>query len=226
MTVLRRGGTSGAEEMTDDDRFKLERVAFFSDAIFAIAATLLIIDLRLPEVVGRLTDGELLEALLELAPGYYGFLVSFVVIGLYWAAHHLTLGRFVRYDPALPYVNLPVLFCIAVLPFPTAVLGQYSYLPLAVILYAAWMALTGLAATGMYVWASRGRRLLPSDVSDAWIRERTWISLSVPLAFSISIPIAVVSPLIAQIAWWPLVALLNILVARRFEQSRVPAEAA
>jgi uncharacterized membrane protein len=212
------GDTPRSLDFEPDERFKLERVALFSDAIFAIAATLLVIDLRLPEGTENMSEAQLIDALVSLTPRYYAFVVSFVVIGLYWAAHHLTFGRFVRYDPGLPYVNLPVLFCIAVLPFTTSVLGEHPDLTGAVVLYAGWMMVTGFASTALWVWATQRRRLLPADVSDDWIRERTWLGLSVPLAFSASIPIAFVSPLAAQIAWWPLVIVMNIAIARRFER--------
>jgi uncharacterized membrane protein len=186
--------------------------------VFAIAITLLVIDLRLPEAAERLTNGELIDELVALGPRYYGFLVSFVVIGLYWAGHHLTFGRFVRYDPGLPYVNLPLLFCIAFMPFPTAVLGEHFYLESAVIFYALWQVATGCAASGLWLWATRDRRLVSSDVSDDWIRERTWWGWVPAAAFLLSIPIAFVSPVLAQLAWWPAVAILTIVVVRRFER--------
>jgi uncharacterized membrane protein len=126
-----------------DDQARIERVAFFSDAVFAIAATLLVVDLRLPEVVGRLTEGELIDAWIALAPKLYGFAVSFLTIGLYWAGHHRTFGRFVRYDPGLPYANLPLLGAIAFMPFPTAVLGEHWYLTGAVLFYVGWQIVTG-----------------------------------------------------------------------------------
>jgi uncharacterized membrane protein len=191
---------------------------FFSDAVFAIAITLLVIDLRLPEAAERLSNGQLVEELLTLGPRYYGFVVSFVVIGLYWAGHHLTFGRFVRYDPGLPYVNLPLLFCVAFMPFPTAVLGENYHLEAAVIFYALWQVATGVAGSGLWLWATRRRRLVSADVSDDWIEERTWFGWVPAVAFLVSIPLALVSPILAQLSWWPAVALLTIVVARRFER--------
>jgi len=201
----------------EDDRAKLERVAFFSDAVFAIAATLLVVDLRIPETVGRLTDGQFIQALVDLAPRFYGFAVSIVTIGLYWAGHHRTFGRFVRYDAALPYYNLLFLIGIAFMPFPTSTLGQFYYLTSAVLFYAGWQVVTGAAYLLLWIWATRDRRLVPRDVTDGWIRERTWFGATVGLGFAITAPIAFVSPVLTQILWWPAISVLSLVVARRYE---------
>jgi uncharacterized membrane protein len=206
--------------MPEHDRWQLERVAFFSDAVFAIAATLLVVDLRIPEAVGRITDGQLLAAMGELLPKLYGFAVSIIVIGLYWAGHHRTFGRFVRYDPGLSYVNLPFLICIAFMPFPTAVLGEYSYLTLAVVFYAAWQVVTGAAYLLLWLWATHRRRLLDASVTETWITERTWLGAAVAIAFLITMPLAFVSPAVAQIAWWPMTGLVSLLITRWFEGKR------
>ena len=217
MTAAGRDEGPRVERLDEDDRAKLERVAFFSDGVFAIAATLLVVDLRIPEAVGRLTNEEFVQALIDLAPKFYGFFVSILVIGLYWAGHHRTFGRFVRYDPGLPYWNLPFLITIAFMPFPTAALGEYSYLGAAVIFYAAWQVVAGVAYLLLWRWATTDRRLVPSDVSDDWIRERTWFGAVVAIGFAVTAPIALVSPVLAQIAWWPAISLFSYLVARRFE---------
>jgi uncharacterized membrane protein len=202
---------------SEGDRSRFERVAFFSDAVFAIAATLLVVDLRIPETVGRLTDGQFVDALVELTPKFYGFAVSIIVICLYWAGHHRTFGRFVRYESGLPYANLPFLICIAFMPFPTAALGQYWYLTSAVLFYAGWQVVTGVAYFVLWIWATRDRRLVPKDVSDDWIRERTWLGATVMLGFVLTAPIALVSPVLTQVAWWPAITLLSVIVTRRFE---------
>jgi uncharacterized membrane protein len=217
MEADRQPGRSAVEDAPVDDRSRLERVAFFSDAVFAIAATLLVVDLRVPETVGRLTDGQFVDALVALTPKLYGFAVSIVVICLYWAGHHRTFGRFVRYDSGLPYANLPFLICIAFLPFPTAALGEFWYLTSAVLFYAFWQVVCGAAYLVLWLWATRDRRLVPKDVSDDWIRERTWLGLTVALGFLLTAPLAFVSPVLTQVLWWPAITLFSFLVTRRFE---------
>jgi uncharacterized membrane protein len=99
-----------------------ERIETFSDGVFAIAITLLIIEIGVPHLEGR----ESLEhALGDLWPQYGAYILSFVMIGIYWANHHAFFKLFVRTDHVFLMLNVFFLMCIAFLPFPTAVLGEY-----------------------------------------------------------------------------------------------------
>ena len=98
------------------------RIEAFSDGVFAIAITLLIIEIGVPVV----TDDESLgDALFDLWPKYFAYVLSFLIIGIYWANHHSFMRLFVRTDHYFLMINVFFLMCIAFLPFPTAVLGEY-----------------------------------------------------------------------------------------------------
>jgi uncharacterized membrane protein len=109
--------------------FQLERMILFSDAVFAIAITLLAIEIKIPEIEKELvSEKTLTEALTHLIPKFVGFLVSFAVIGIYWMVHHRMFGFVVNYSQKLLRLNLIFLFFVAFMPFST---GFYSsYLPL------------------------------------------------------------------------------------------------
>jgi uncharacterized membrane protein len=99
-----------------------QRIEAFSDGVFAIAITLLIIEIGVP----RLQGGEsLAHALGDLWPSYGAYVLSFLMIGIYWANHHAFFKLFVRTDHVFLMLNVFFLMCIAFLPFPTAVLGDY-----------------------------------------------------------------------------------------------------
>jgi uncharacterized membrane protein len=99
-----------------------QRIEAFSDGVFAIAITLLIIEIGVPHLDG----GESLQhALGDLWPQYGAYVLSFVMIGIYWANHHAFFKLFVRTDHVFLMLNVFFLMCIAFLPFPTAVLGEY-----------------------------------------------------------------------------------------------------
>lgn len=99
-----------------------QRIETFSDGVFAIAITLLILEIGVP----RLEGGESLgHALRDLWPQYGAYILSFVMIGIYWANHHALFKLFVRTDHVFLMLNVFFLMCIAFLPFPTAVLGDY-----------------------------------------------------------------------------------------------------
>ena len=108
-------------------QFQLERMILFSDAVFAIAITLLVIELRVPLLdVHHVTEASFWEAFSALLPKIIGFIVSFFMIGLYWTVHHRTCGFLVDYDSKLLWLNLIFLFSIVLVPFSTAVYSEYS----------------------------------------------------------------------------------------------------
>src|SRR5207237_4400 len=128
------------EGQSHHDRMQLDRLVFFSDAIFAIAITLLVIEIHVPDLTGIVTEQRLADALLDNIPQYIGFLVSFFVIGRFWIGHHRTLGRLSRAEPRLIWVNLLFLLTIAFMPFPTAVISNFASSRVAVGVYTVWLA--------------------------------------------------------------------------------------
>ena len=121
----------------------LERLTFFSDAVFAIAMTLLIVEVKLPHVP-TMTDAALGQALLDLIPNYIGFLVSFLVLARFWAAHHTVMGLLQSAPPRLVWTNLFLLLAVAFMPFPTAIISEYVQLRVGVGFYTGWLVVLGL----------------------------------------------------------------------------------
>jgi len=99
-----------------------ERIEAFSDGVFAIAITLLIIEIGVPVLT---SDESLSDALLDLWPEYGAYVLSFVTIGIYWANHNAFFRLFLRTDHVFLMLNVFFLMCIAFVPFPTAVIGEY-----------------------------------------------------------------------------------------------------
>ncbi|HEX9371339.1 MAG TPA: TMEM175 family protein [Roseiflexaceae bacterium] len=101
-----------------------QRIEAFSDGVFAIAITLLVLEIKVPHLDGA--DGESLSAaLLRLWPSYFGYVFSFVMIGIYWANHHYIFHLYKQSDHFFSLLNVFFLMCISFLPFPTAVLAEY-----------------------------------------------------------------------------------------------------
>src|SRR5262245_4784987 len=101
------------------------RLEAFADAVFAIAITLLIIEIRLPPRDAVAAGGGLAAALLDLWPSYVGYLTSFIVIGIMWANHHNLMKLIDRIDHGFITFTLLLLMCVAFLPFPTAVMAEH-----------------------------------------------------------------------------------------------------
>ncbi|MEG3147787.1 TMEM175 family protein [Sphingomonas sp. RT2P30] len=122
----------------------LERLVFFSDAVFAIAITLLVIELRPPHVDHAGGNIAFINALLHMAPNFFGFFVSFWVIAAFWAGHHRAFALSGHYSPALIGPNLALLCAIAFMPFTTAFMAEYLGEVVPTALYNFVLVVTGL----------------------------------------------------------------------------------
>ena len=107
------------------------RLEAFSDGVFAIAITLLILDVRLPEV----SYDHLWQALKEIIPNILAYVMSFLVIGMYWVGHHTSFRIVAKTDGVLLWLNILLLLCISFIPFPTSMLGKYPHGEIPLIIY-------------------------------------------------------------------------------------------
>lgn len=156
------------------ETFRLEA---FADAVFAIAITLLIIEVRLPPETDVQGAGGLAAALAHLWPSYLGYVISFVVIGIMWANHHNLMKLIDRIDHGFITLTLLLLLCVAFLPFPTAVMAEHLDDPhernVAVAFYCGSFTLTAVFYFLMWWHAARGRRLIASHVPDEAVKAIT-----------------------------------------------------
>jgi uncharacterized membrane protein len=102
----------------------LDRLVFFSDAVFAIAVTLLVLDIHVPSLPHMISIGDSWNALFELMPSFFAFVLSFLVIGRFWMGHHERFRSLRHFDQRLMWPNMIYLLAIAYMPFATAFLGQ------------------------------------------------------------------------------------------------------
>jgi len=189
----RQEGDEAAEE-------GIGRILALSDGVFAIAMTLLILEIALPAT--RRAEEDLPKALLALWPRYLAYVLSFVVIGRFWVVHHQAFRLIARYDAVLMWLNLLLLMFVSFLPFPTAVLGAHNGSPAAAVLYAAAVVLAGAASTAYWWYASGRGGLLRPDVGAAQVRALRARGLSSPAFFALTLPIAAFAPYVAEILWF------------------------
>jgi uncharacterized membrane protein len=184
-----------------------ERLTAFSDGVFAIAITLLVLELRLPELATDAPLAVFAGALQGVLPRLISFLISFFVIGLFWQGHHRMFHVIVRTDSALAFINLVLMLFVALIPFPTAVLGRYApSQPLAVMVYAGMMVLAGLVSTSLWLYAMRHRELLASGTTSRQLTHFILRALAMPAIFLVSIFIACVNAGLAMWSWWLILA--------------------
>jgi uncharacterized membrane protein len=177
------------------------RVVAFSDGIFAIAMTLLIVAVAVPTISDADSVGDLADALNDQSEAYITFFISFAVIGRYWVAHHQFFSFLGRLDLQLIWVNLLYLAFIAFLPFPTDLLGTYFENPLSVSVYAACVAIVSGLEVVMLRRAFRAE-LFARDIPEPVYRWGVLASTAPVLFFVLSIPVAFLSTTAAVLMWF------------------------
>ena len=138
--------------------FQLERMILFSDAVFAIAITLLVLEIRVPAVDRHIaTDALLAHSLDELVPKFIDFLVSFFMIGLYWTVHHRMFGYVINYTPRLLWLNLIFLLAVVLMPFSSGFYSEYvlRQLRLPVLIYVLNLVFLGVMHFILWLYISR-----------------------------------------------------------------------
>jgi uncharacterized membrane protein len=168
------------------------RLEAFSDGVFAIAATLLVLEFSVDADLGS----RLGHALLELWPSYLAYVTSFLTIGIIWINHHYCVQTIVRADRTLLFLNLLLLLTVGFLPFPTKLVAQYLNQPgeqAAVLAYDATFVVMSIVYNGWWRYASTGRRLIREDVPDSAIR-------AISRAFNPGVPMYVFVLLVAFVS--------------------------
>lgn len=186
----------------------LERLVFFSDAVFAIAITLLVIEIHVPEIPYRSPPAIYWESLVHLIPSFVSFAISFGVIGMFWTGHHRAFSLAGRYHGGVLGWNLLLLGAIAFMPFVTALVGRYYGAPVPTGIYWAWLLLTALlnlkvntVATGPLML---GEGAAPGAAADVRRRSRS-VALGAASAFVLALFVPLAAPAgMATIPLWQL----------------------
>jgi uncharacterized membrane protein len=177
------------------------RVLAFSDGLFAIAMTLLVVAIAVPSLTETASVDQLADALNDMSAEFVSFFISFAVIGRYWVAHHQFFGRLASMDGGLIAINLLYLAFIAFLPFPTDLLGTYFENPLSVAIYAVNVAIVSGLEVVLFRHAHRRgmfQELMPEEIYRWGVIQ----SASPVLFFLLSVPIAFASTGLAVACWF------------------------
>ncbi len=183
--------------------FQLERLILFSDAVFAIAITLLVIEIKIPEVHSTvehpLKEEDIIQKLAELIPKFIGFIVSFLLIGQYWIVHHRMFSFVVNFTDRLIWLNILFLFAIALMPFSTGFYSEYVLRGVVtpIIFYTGNIALLGLANFLMWRYLSNQKNNLTENLTPALAKYFSLRALTVPVIFVIFSFVYLYYPMIA-----------------------------
>jgi uncharacterized membrane protein len=183
---------------------RTSRLEAFSDGVFAIAATLLVLELRVPS-----DSADLVGALVRLWPAYAAYLVSFLTIGIIWVNHHTLLEHCKRVDRRFLYLNLMLLIAVGIVPFPTALVDQYILsehgATAALVVYGLGAILIAIAFSGIFFYATGDQRLVGDEATARRIRTEGRLFPIGLGSYTLGIALAFVAP-VASLAVYGLTA--------------------
>jgi uncharacterized membrane protein len=165
-----------------EEPLAFERIVFFSDAVFAIAITLLVLEIKVPHIPHTAGAAETLTILGRLIPKVVGYLVSFVVLGSFWIEHHRIFRYIRRFDAGLLWRNIFMLLIVAFVPFPTALFSENYTNTVALAIYSFTLVGVGLAKIWVWRYAAGDRRLLPADLGAGTVLTISRRSWAVPIS--------------------------------------------
>jgi len=202
--------------MSEEDNYlevSTQRIEAFSDGVFAIAITLLILEIKVPHLVG--TDKSLASGLLDLWSSYFGYVSSFIMIGIYWVNHHYVFQLYKRTDHYFLILNVLFLMCISFVPFTTSVLAEYltdpKHFQTAIIFYNFGFLLC--AFTWLLIWLySKRNNLIDEKLSPLFVSKITKIYVLSNLLYLMATLVSI----------WNAIAGLFICVALSFLYLRKP----
>lgn len=177
----------------------LERMVFFSDAVFAIAITLLVIEIHVPDLPHGASDAQYLAALHELIPSFAGYIISFAIVAAFWAVHHRAFALAERYHQRVLLLNMLLLGMVAFVPFASAFISHNMGDRVPSVFYCATLAVTAALNAGV-VWIATGPEMASANAAgaDRWaVRSR---SLGLLLGSATAVAVTFVAPLYGQFA--------------------------
>jgi uncharacterized membrane protein len=165
-----------AVEADRERAYGIGRLMAFSDGVFAIAITLLVLNVPVPDIAQADTMLRLPAALLATGPRLLTFALSFFLVGFYWIRHHQLFRQLIDVDVWLLWLNLVVLFFVCLLPFSSGVVGRYSSTVVGAEVYAVNLAAIALSFTALNVYATRGHlvRHPPGIITGLFSRGLMW----------------------------------------------------
>ena len=184
------------------NQIKVEYVISFSDALFAFSITFMALSIQIPAFSSNITESELARRLGQLLlPNIIHYIVSFMVVGMYWISYHRIFEHIRRADITLVWINLLFLLFIALVGYFTGLLTTYDTHRIVVIYFSGIMAASGFVLCLIWGYATYNRRLVDQDIEDHVIRyflNRSFVS---PLIFLTSIGISFINVQAAQYFW-------------------------
>lgn len=189
------------------------RLEAFSDGVFAIVITLLILDVKLPDV----PYDQLPRVLTDALPHLLAYIMSFIIIGLYWISHHISLTLLHKTSAAFLWMNILLLLLISFIPFPASLLGKYPFERIPLVLYGATLIATNLTGYAMLYHIYKRPQLSTSALTKENFIYQRKIYIVVNAGYLTAILVALLSPCISYLMYGVITLALIIRNIRRFK---------
>jgi uncharacterized membrane protein len=173
-----------------DETITISRLTSFSDGVFAIAVTLLVFNLKVPQMPSGDIHTLLADKVLAMVPNFTTYVLSFLLIAVYWTFHHRLLNLVTKMDNPFLWMNIWFLLLVSFIPFPAALYGSYPHEIFSFIFYIASMVLVNGISMLMLAYASYKYRLTSKELPLAMVKYLFFRQFTTILVFLLSIPIA------------------------------------
>ncbi len=182
------------------------RIAGFSDGVFAVAITLLVFGLQVPDLEDPTSADELASGLGELVPQTTAYAQTFLIIGAFWVGHRRAFRHMIRDDDRLAWVNLIFLMAVSFMPFPATLAGRYPENRTSGIVIGGSLAAVSVTYAGVWAYAAYGRLFIPE--ARPIVRIELWTASTMSALFLLSIPITFVDLDLARLCSTSVLAVL------------------
>ncbi|HEY0579916.1 MAG TPA: TMEM175 family protein [Candidatus Nitrosocosmicus sp.] len=191
---------------------KVDYVISFSDALFAFAITLMALSIEIPNFPNNISESELTKRLGELlVPNINHYIISFLVVGMYWIAYHRIFEYIKRVDYGLLWLNLLFLFFISLVAYFTGLLTTYDTYRVVVIVFASVISIAGLILCAMWLYATHNRRLVDKDMHPYLVRYFFIRGITSPVIFMTSIGISFIDVQLTYYFWFIMIPVYGII---------------
>ena len=186
------------------------RLEAFSDGVFAIVITLLILDIRFPEV----DYSQFKTTLVSLLPRILAYVMSFIIIGLYWVVHHNSMHALKKTDWGFLWLNTLFLLCVSFIPFPTSLVGRYPFQAGPIIIYGITLILSNAVGYVMLIYVHYHPHLAGPESTKIYLHRHTPIYAVVNGAYLVAVLVAHALPLVSYLIYIAVVVLLFVILPK------------
>lgn len=182
----------------EDFGLTTRRLEALTDGIYAIAMTLLVLNLHIPDRILALGEAGAHQVLIDQAPKFFHYGLSFILLAVFWIGHHKVFHLIERTDRSHTWINVFYLMFVALIPFSTSLIGHYPEDWLDELFFSLNIFAIGSLSLANWLYASRGRRLTGPEITPALAATISWRAAVVPLVATLAAMLALIRP-----AWTP-----------------------